>query len=228
MTDKVLERTLEGVDYESNVRFIQYHDMEQNSSQLPYTAIYGEVLIGSDSLMHGELVVFQSGGDIFKLLDADSKREIDINKLDGVVVNDLIRHKYKLSLGDTVTFRKKDNIFSLPIAAFERSAFGETVYCGYEFAKNNGIIEHSGYNGLYTNNVVSFDPQKHIFVSTVEDMKNQFQEQKGTYSSLFALFFVLGILVGLITLQIALQLVTNANRKYIAMMKAYFMDYGYA
>lgn len=221
MTDKVLERTLEGVGYESNVRFIQYSDMEQSSGQLPYTSVYGEVSVGGDVLTHGELVAFQSGSDVLKLLDADTKEVIDLNMLDGVVVNDWLRHKYDLLIGDTVTFITDIGTFILPIAAFENSAFGETIYLGYEYAEKNDIIKYKGYNGMYTTEPVTFDPQKHIFASTVADMRDEFREQKETYSSLSVLFFVLGTLLGIITLQIALRIVVNTNRKYIAMMKAY-------
>lgn len=221
MTDKALARTLEGVDYESNIRFLQYENLTQNDSQLPYTAVYGDLSFGEESLAHGELVILQSGGNVFRLLDADSKKKIELDTLNGVVVNDWMRKKYGLALGDTVTFKQNGNTFTLPIAAFERSSFGETVYCGYNFAESYAIIEHISYNGLYTTDTVSYDPQKHIFVTTVKDMRGEFQQQKETYRSLSSLFFVLGTLIGFITLQIALRVVVNANRKYIAMMKAY-------
>jgi hypothetical protein len=221
MTDKVLERTFAGIGYESNVRFIGYEDIGSSDNQLPYTAVYGDILFGEDTVAHGELVVFENGSDVFKLLNADNKKEINLNTLDGVVVNDWMRHKYDLSLGDVIIFCSDGKTFSLPIAAFERSAFGRTIYCGYGYAEKNALLESQSYNGVFTKDMVTFDPQKHIYISTVEDMRGDFQIQKETYSTLSILFFVLGALVGFITIQIALRSVINANRKYIAMMKAY-------
>ena len=221
MTDKVLERSLEGMGYQSNVRFHEAQDIERNERQLPYAAVRGGLSVGGDDLARGELVVFQSGGNVFRLLDADTKTEIDLNTLDGVVVNDWMRRRYDLSPGDAVTFKRDGETLALPIAAFERSAFGETVYCGFETAEKYAILEHNGCNGVYTADAVTFDAQRHRFVITAQDIRDEFQAQKETYRSLSAMFFVLGTLIGLVTLQIALRVAVNANRKYIAMLKAY-------
>ncbi|MGE7695777.1 FtsX-like permease family protein [Lysinibacillus sp. NPDC094177] len=222
MSDKVSSLTLKGSEYESNVRFIEAKDMKFLDSETPYFSEDCKVEFPNGGVLNnGQFMALSSSLSLFKLYSIKNQEIIDISKQEGIVVNDWMRKKYDLSIGDTVKIHINNVVYQLPITAIEQSVYGEVVYSNIDVAINAGLLEKEEYNGVFSEDNVEFDSKQHMFVSKLEDVIYSSSQQKGTYFALSFLFIAIGLALSIITISIVLKIIISSNRKYLAMMKAF-------
>lgn len=222
MADKVSSLTLKGVEYESNVRYNEAKTMESLDSGIPYYAIDCRFEFPNGNVLNnGQFMTLSNSSTLFKLYSIQKQDNIDISKQEGIVVNDWMRKKYDLSIGDTVKIYINNAAYQLPIAAIEQSVYGEIVYSNIEIANKFGILKKEEYNGVFTDDNVEFDNKQHIFVSKQEDIIDSSSQQKGTYVALSFLFIIIGLALSILTISIVVKVIISSNRKYFALMKAF-------
>lgn len=222
MSDKVSSLTLKGSEYKSNVRFIEAKEMKHLDSETPYFSEDCKIEFpNGDVLNNGQFMALSSSRSLFKLYSIQKQETIDISKQEGIVVNDWMRKKYDLSIGDTAKIYINNVTYQLPITAFEQSVYGEVVYSNMDVAINAGLLEKEKYNGVFTKDNVEFDSKQHMFVSKLEDVLYSSSQQKGTYFALSFLFITIGLALSIFTISIVMKIIISSNRKYLSMMKAF-------
>ncbi|MFJ7954077.1 FtsX-like permease family protein [Lysinibacillus sp. NPDC096418] len=222
MPDKVSSLSLKGAEYESNVRFIEAKEDIISDSETPYYTKDCKLEFPNGSILNnGQFIALSNSLSVFKLYSIQKQKEIDISNESGIVVNEWMRKKYDLSIGDSVKVYVNDNIYILPVTAIEQSVYGEAVYSNIDLALNIGILENEVYNGVFTKANVEFDNKQHIFVSKMEDIESASSQKKETYLALSFLFIIIGLTLSVVTISIVVKIIISSNRKYLAMMKAF-------
>lgn len=222
MSDKASSLTLKGSEYKSNVRFIEAKDMNFLDSGTPYFSEDCKVEFpNGEVLNNGQFMAISSSLSLFKLYSIKKQEIIDISKQEGIVVNDWMRKKYNLAIGDTVKIYINNVAYQLPITDIEQSVYGEVVYSNINVAITAGLLEKEEYNGVFTEDNVEFDSKQHLFVSKLEDVLFASSQQKGTYFALSFLFISIGLALSILTISIVMKIIISSNRKYLAMMKAF-------
>lgn len=222
MSDKVSSLTFKGSEYKSNVRFIEAKEMKFLDAETPYFSEDCKIEFPDGGVLNnGQFMALSSSLSRFKLYSIQKQETIDISKQEGIVVNDWMRKKYDLSVGDTVKIYVNNVVYQLPITAIEQSVYGEVVYSNMDVAIHTGLLEKEEYNGVFTKDNVEFDSKRHLFVSKFEDVLYASSQQKGTYFALSFLFIIIGLALSILTISIVMKIIISSNRKYLAMMKAF-------
>lgn len=222
MADKVSSITLKGIEYESNVRYQEAKEMESLNADTPYFVRDCKMEFpNGEVLNNGQFMALYNSMSLFKLYSIQKQHNIDISQQKGIVVNDWMRKKYDLAIGDTIKIYINNDIYPLPITAIEQSVYGETVYGDGAMAIQAGILDRAVYNGVFTADNVEFDNKQHVFVSKFEDIVKSSSQQKGTYIALSFLFIIIGLALSILTIGIVVKVIITANRKYLALMKAF-------
>lgn len=222
MSDKVSSLTLKGSEYKSNVRFIKAKEMGFLDSETPYFSEDCKIEFPNGNVLNnGQFMALSNSLSLFKLYSIQKQENIDISRQEGIVVNDWMRKKYDLSIGDTVKIYLNNVAYQLPITAIEQSVYGEVVYSNIDFAIKAGLLEKEEYNGVFTEDNVEFDNRKHMFVSKLEDILYSSSQQKRTYVALSFLFIAIGLALSVLTISIVMKIIISSNRKYLAMMKVF-------
>ncbi|MFT9817362.1 FtsX-like permease family protein [Lysinibacillus sp. NPDC056185] len=222
MSDKVSSLTFKGSEYKSNVRFIDARDMNFSDSETPYFSEDCKIEFPNGGVLNnGQFMALSSSLSLYKLYSIQNQETIDISKQEGIVVNDWMRKKYDLTIGDTVKIYINKVAYQLPITAIEQSVYGEVVYSNINVAITAGLLKKEEYNGVFTEDNVKFDRKQHMFVSKLEDVLYASSQQKGTYFALSFLFISIGLALSILTISIVMKIIISSNRKYLAMMKAF-------
>jgi len=222
MSDKVSSLTFKGSEYKSNVRFIDTMDMNFSDSETPYFSEDCKIEFPNGGVLNnGQFMALSSSLSLYKLYSIQSQETIDISKQEGIVVNDWMRKKYDLTIGDMVKIHINNVAYQLPITAIEQSVYGEVVHSNINVAITAGLLKKEEYNGVFTKDNVEFDRKQHMFVSKLEDVLYASSQQKGTYFALSFLFISIGLALSILTISIVMKIIISSNRKYLAMMKAF-------
>lgn len=221
MTSSIKGLVLQEYNYENNIRFTEVlNDSTKYQGSLKYLCKTVRLKAKGGSEYYN-LDLYAVGGENMHMLDLRSKNgtAIDLQQLEGVVINEWMRVKYGLKEGEEITVLLDNEEYLVPVAAVSQSVYGTNLYVGKETAKKLFGLDSAAYNGIFTNdNTVSGD-ENVLSVITKTEMGNIIGQSTDVYVILSVLLFVCGLVVGTITLTLSLSGVVQGNRKYISLMK---------
>lgn len=221
MTAGIKDLVLSEYHYENDVRFIETQDDETAyQDSLKYLCEPVRLKTEAEDVFYNlNLCVIDDKNTRMLHLNDTEGVEIEIGRLDGVVINRWMHIRYGLQKGDAISIVLKDKEYQTKIGAVSQSVYGSNIYVGKALAVNQFELEADAYNGIYTDNDIVFDEDLYLSVTSRKEMGETIERSTGIYVILSVMLFICGLVVGFITLSLSLAGVVNGNRRYIALMK---------
>ena len=221
LTSSIKNLVLQEYNYEYNVRFKnpQTDDTEYEDSLKYFSETIRLKAKTDDNYDSLNLYVIHDKNTQLLNLITENGTVIDLQNLDGVVINKWMEMKYDLNVGDEISIVLNNEEHLVKVAAVSQSVYGSNIYVGKETAKNQFEIDFNEYNGIYTKDNVIEDDENILSIITKTEMKETIEQSTDVYGILSAMLFICGLVIGTITFMLSLFSVVQSNRHYISLMK---------
>ncbi|HAU86670.1 MAG TPA: hypothetical protein DCW90_14630 [Lachnospiraceae bacterium] len=221
MTTNITKNVLEEYNYEKDVRFITPHeDFSEYEKSLKYSYASAKLkpADGKDFCSVDIYALDSENLSLLKLRSSNSDK-IDVAKMDGIIINDWMRLKYGLHTGDKVEIVIDGEKYETKVSAVSKNVYGKKLYISSEAAKKAFDMNTDKYNGILTNDKITFDEEEHLSILSKQDMESSINQSSNIYRILSVILFVCGLVVGVTILALSLYSVTTNYKKYIAILK---------
>ncbi len=109
--------------------------------------------------------------------------------------------------------------YETKVSAVSKNVYGKKLYISSEAAKKAFDMNTDKYNGILTNDKITFDEEEHLSILSKQDMESSINQSSNIYRILSVILFVCGLVVGVTILALSLYSVTTNYKKYIAILK---------
>ncbi|MDR2888464.1 MAG: ABC transporter permease [Lachnospiraceae bacterium] len=221
MTANISQSVMEGINYQSDVRFIDaVEDRSADNYYFYDRAGKLELADAKESKLYNLLIMGSGDRSLLQLYDSQGAI-IDINEEDGLVINRHIALQNGLAIGDLVNFDSGGQVTGVPISNISQSVYGTTIYMGQRAAIERGILDAEEYNGMYSGEAVEFDANEHLAIVQADNLRESLDQSVGMFRVTSIILFMCGLVIGTTIILLSIFGVIANYRKYIAVMKIY-------
>ncbi len=220
ISNNIVKSVMSEYGYKNKVIFLSEHSDDLYNDSLKFYVQRGQLLVNDDYL---DIELYELNDDNLSLLKLTNSEDdsINITETDGVVINKWMSIKYNLRKGDTISISINGKKYNLKVGEVSQSVYGSEIYVSNEYL--NRIIERSGgnfiYNGILTNESISFNDKEHLSIVSKDEISNMFSKSNQLYRVFSIMLFICGMVIGLTVLIMALYSVIENNKKNISLMK---------
>lgn len=220
MTSNISDKVLDGMNYKSDVRYLNSIGDDLDKNNLYYYSKSGKFKFtsGETSSLYDIRAIGEGDEKLLELYDKKGDK-INLSKEKGLIINQLMALQNNLKIGDKVEFVSGDEVIKTSISNITQSTYGTSIYMNQDLALKDKIISKVVYNGKYTNQLVPYDSDVHMSISNIDNIKETINQSNSLYVILSIMLFVFGLVVGATVLLLSIYGAITNYKKYIAIMK---------
>ena len=216
VTKNLAVEATQGINYEYDVRFNEKYK-ETDETGLPYYGITTR-LCDSDKqdVASVDLYLLENEDQSLLELRNQENKVIQVNDVDGAVINEWMSLKYDLSEGDTFYLKIEGEDYEFKVAEISNAIYGNAIYFSMDRAIEKGILSENEFNGILTNENITSGVAYQIATESI--IKN-IESTNDVYEINSYIMLLSGLAIGIPLMLLSFMNIIKDSRKKIAIMK---------